>query len=246
MRGSQEEAGRLVAQVVSASGGSVYGRVRLQKMFYLLDRIGLGSELDYEYHYYGPYSAELTEQIKDAVAVGFIEETPARRASDGVPYSVFGRPTVELGESLGALDRRTSERALVRMQGESATVLELAATIDWLQTREEVPDWQRELFRRKGAKAESGRVDRALGLLRDCTSATDRAASRFRADLVQRRRGRLGRASSISGTVRSFSTSATSIRLPLVPQGPTYCVLQVACGRNFGIIYTSPPTSTPQ
>ena len=166
MRGSQEEAGRLVAQVVSASGGSVYGRVRLQKMFYLLDRIGLGSELDYEYHYYGPYSAELTEQIKDAVAFGFIEETPARRASDGVPYSVFGRPTVELGESLGALDRRTSERALVRMQGESATVLELAATIDWLQTREEVPDWQRELFRRKGAKAESGRVDRALGLLR--------------------------------------------------------------------------------
>src|SRR6516162_1905831 len=124
MRGSQEEAGRLVAQVVSASGGSVYGRVRLQKMFYLLDRIGLGSELDYEYHYYGPYSAELTEQIKDAVAFGFIEETPARRASDGVPYSVFGRPTVELGESLGALDRRTSERALVRMQGESATVLE--------------------------------------------------------------------------------------------------------------------------
>ena len=79
----------------------MYGRVRLQKMFYLLDRIGLGSELDYEYHYYGPYSAELTEQIKDAVAFGFIEETPARRASDGVPYSVFGRPTVELGESLG-------------------------------------------------------------------------------------------------------------------------------------------------
>jgi hypothetical protein len=97
MRENQEEPGRLVAEVVRAAGGSVYGRVRLQKMFYLIDRIGLGSGLDYEYHHYGPYSAELTEEIKDAVAFGFIHETPARRVSDGVPYSIFERPTVELG-----------------------------------------------------------------------------------------------------------------------------------------------------
>jgi len=167
MRENQEEPGRLVAEVVRAAGGSVYGRVRLQKMFYLIDRIGLGSGLDYEYHHYGPYSAELTEEIKDAVAFGFIHEAPARRVSDGVPYSIFERPTVELGPSLGALDRRTGERALVRMQGESATVLELAATIDWLRTREEVADWQHELLRRKGAKAETARVSRALDLLRE-------------------------------------------------------------------------------
>ncbi len=145
----------------------MYGRVRLQKMFYLLDRIGLESGLDYEYHHYGPYSAGLAEEIKDAVAFGFIHETPARRVSDGVPYSIFERSTAEPGPSLGVLDRRAGERALARMQGESATVLELAATIDWLRTREEVPDWRHELLRRKGAKAETDRVERALGLLRD-------------------------------------------------------------------------------
>jgi uncharacterized protein YwgA len=167
MNENQKEPGRLIAEVVRASGGSVYGRVRLHKMFYLLDRIGLGSGLEYEYHYYGPYSADLAEEIKDAVAFSFIDETLARRASDGVPYSIFERPTVELQSSLGALDRRICERALVRMQGESATVLELAATIDWLRTREHVVDWRRELRRRKGAKADTGRVDRALDLLRD-------------------------------------------------------------------------------
>jgi uncharacterized protein len=163
MRNSQKEPGWLVAEVVRAAGGPVYGRVRLQKMFYLLDRIGLGSGLDYDYHHYGPYSADLTEEIKDAVAFGFIQETPTRRVSDGVPYSIFERPNVERGASLGRLDWRTSERALVRMQAESATVLELAATIDWLKTREDFADWQHELLRRKGAKADKGRVERALG-----------------------------------------------------------------------------------
>ena len=39
--------------------------------------------------------------------------------------------------------------ALSRMQGETATVLELAATIDWLKTAEQVIDWPQELVRRK-------------------------------------------------------------------------------------------------
>jgi uncharacterized protein YwgA len=85
MRESQEDPGRLVAEVVRASGGSVYGRVRMQKMFYLLDRMGLGSGLQYEYHHYGPYSAELTEEIKDAVAFGFLE--PVRK----LPNQLFER-----------------------------------------------------------------------------------------------------------------------------------------------------------
>ncbi len=145
----------------------MYGRVRLQKMFYLLDRVGLASGFEYEYHHYGPYSAELVEEIKDAVAFELIHEKPARRVSDGVPYSIFERATLKLGPSLGVMDLRAGERALARMQGESATVLELAATIDWLRTREGVADWRHELVRRKGAKAEPGRVERALRLLRD-------------------------------------------------------------------------------
>jgi hypothetical protein len=46
-------------------------------------------------------------------------------------------------------------------------VLELAATIDWLASQEQVSDWRSELVRRKGVKAERSRVERAERLLHD-------------------------------------------------------------------------------
>jgi uncharacterized protein YwgA len=156
---------RLVAEIVAAAGGQVVGRVRLQKIFYLLDRLGLCSGFTYEYHYYGPYSADLADAIEDAKAFGLLKERLDRRVSDGVPYSIFESLGVALGECVGSSERSDVTRALLRMQGETATVLELAATIEWLRTVEHVPDWQQELARRKGAKVEAGRVDRAITLL---------------------------------------------------------------------------------
>jgi uncharacterized protein YwgA len=166
MRGTQE-GDRLVAEVVAAAGGQIVGRVRLQKIFYLLDRIGLGSGFDYEYHHYGPYSSELAEAVEDATAFGHIGERICRRSYDGVPYSIFENPRVRSESHLGALDQSYAANALKRMQAEPATVLELAATIDWLASQEQISDWRSELVRRKGAKAERSRVERAERLLHD-------------------------------------------------------------------------------
>ena len=170
MRGT-EEGDRLVAEVVAVAGGQIVGRVRLQKIFYLLDRLGLGSGFDYEYHHYGPYSAELADAVEDATAFGRIEERTGRRSYDGVPYSIFEQPRVTPGPLLGALSHADAVRALRRMQAEPATVLELAATIDWLRTQEQIHEWRLELARRKGAKAEHGRVERAERLLHELNLA---------------------------------------------------------------------------
>jgi hypothetical protein len=48
----------------------------------------------------------------------------------------------------------------------SATVLELAATIHWLAEVEGRADWREELVRRKGVKAQQGRDEKALDVLR--------------------------------------------------------------------------------
>jgi uncharacterized protein YwgA len=141
--------------------------VRLQKIFYLLDRMGLESGFDYEYHHYGPYSSELAEAVEDATAFGHIDERIGRRSYDGVSYSIFEKPRVASEPYLGALDHGHAAKVLKRMQAEPATVLELAATIDWLRTQEQVSNWRSELARRKGAKAELSRVERAERLLRD-------------------------------------------------------------------------------
>src|SRR5260370_42043221 len=95
-----------------------------------------------------------------------VDERIERRSYDGVPYSIFQQPRVTPGPQIGQLECSKAVRALRRMQAETATVLELAATIDWLKNQERVDNWEHELVRRKGAEAEQGRVQQAQQLLR--------------------------------------------------------------------------------
>lgn len=153
----------LVADVIAAAGGRVVGRVRLQKIFYLLEQLGLGGKLPYEYHHFGPYSSELAAAVADATAFKLVEERLDRRM-DGVAYSVFitsSPPPLRVG----TIDLATGRAALEKMQSCTSTVLELAATIHWLAITEKVADWRSELRRRKGVKTEAGRTEAAVSLL---------------------------------------------------------------------------------
>ena len=155
----------LVADVIAAAGGRVTGRVRLQKVFYLLEQLGLGGNLAYDYHHYGPYSPELAAALADATAFKLIEERSERR-SDGVGYSVY-TTSKEAPARVGNIEQAAGRAALEKMQRCTSTVLELAATIHWLRAVERIDDWRTELKRRKGVKTEAGRTDSALTLLND-------------------------------------------------------------------------------
>lgn len=155
-----------VPSLIIASGGELVGKIRLQKVVYLLDQIGLNSGFSYEYHHYGPYSANLAEQVEDDIVFGHLHANQRRRQSDGVPYVVYSAASREQEEAMDVhLSSARIRSALAEMQERSATVLELAATIHWLAVVEELPDWRDELVRRKGAKARDGRDRQALELL---------------------------------------------------------------------------------
>jgi uncharacterized protein len=156
-----------VPSLVMAAGGEVVGKIRLQKIVYLLDQMGLGSGFSYEYFHYGPYSEDLAERVEDDVVFGHLVANQRRRLSDGVPYVAYSATGPGDGDRLEthfSMDRVRS--ALAEMQRHSATVLELAATIHWLNTVEGISDWRAELVRRKGAKTNNGRDQRAFELLR--------------------------------------------------------------------------------
>lgn len=159
----------LIAQTVALAGGKVTGRVRLQKIIYLLNRKGLEGDFAFSYHYYGPFSRAVDEAISDAKAFCGLREKTDWRASDGAPFSVFNlsqpdqcRPAA----SLGGIPVSRAEKDIAAMVVIPSTVIEIAATIDWLRHREGVPDWRAELIRRKGAKAGGGRIEQALTLLK--------------------------------------------------------------------------------
>lgn len=54
--------------------GRIRGRKKLQKTVHLLQFKGVPFNLDYTYHYYGPYSSELQIEIDNLVKQGFLRE----------------------------------------------------------------------------------------------------------------------------------------------------------------------------
>ncbi|MFB9950072.1 hypothetical protein ACFFP0_14510 [Rhizobium puerariae] len=157
-----------VAAIVGAAGGKLVSRIRLQKIAYLLDQMGLDSGFDYQYYHYGPYSKDLDNAVLDAEAFDMIEETYERRQADGARYSVFTlKHKHDEDPSFGRIEAERARQLIHKFANTNVTVLELAATANWLVTQEDVQDWRAEIVRRKGPKTEAGRLEKAIELLRE-------------------------------------------------------------------------------
>lgn len=161
----------IVSAVLSAAGGEMVGRVRLQKAVYLLDRLGLNSGFSFDYHHYGPFSRDLDNATADAKAFGLVDERFEQRQSDGATYSVFSLKGAPASPRFGKLSAERARDLARRFVQTNVTVLELAATIDWLWREEKYRDWRSELIKRKGAKVRSGRLEKAVQLLEELNLA---------------------------------------------------------------------------
>ena len=167
----------VVAAVIAAAGGQLIGRVRLQKTVYLLDRLGLNSGFDYDYHHYGPYSRDVDNATVDAKAFNLIDEEFEHRRSDGAMYSIFKLKAGAKAEAFGQLGPDRAAELVKLLANTNVTVLELAATIDWLCHREVEADWRREIKKRKGLKVQGGRLDKAIQLLHELGLSPPEAAA---------------------------------------------------------------------
>src|SRR5262245_49278059 len=112
----------VVAAVVAAAGGRLTGRVRLQKTVYLMDRLGLNSGFDYDYHHYGPYSRDLDNATADAKAFDLVDETFDRRKRDGALYSIFEARTAARDEAFGGLGRDRASALAHKLAQTNVTV----------------------------------------------------------------------------------------------------------------------------
>lgn len=156
----------IVVNIVALSGGSLTGRIRLQKIAYLLEQLGMGAGVEFSYHHYGPYSEPVTNAVADAKFFDALLEKIEFRQSDGGPYSVFEtKKSVDDIAKLGEMDVQDAKRYLDLLGPANSTVLELAATIHWLRSFEKFADWKHEIEIRKPGKTKSGRLEKAVSLL---------------------------------------------------------------------------------
>ena len=154
---------KFIAAIVKATEkGELFSRIRMQKIVYLLQKLGLedAQGFDFSYHHYGPYSRDVDSAEWFAGAFDLVREERRNRQSDGASYSVFllnrdkEQEVPELEDVFAGLVGRLAE--------EKITVLELSATAHWLAEEEKVDDWREEIRRRKTWKVEDGRLEKHL------------------------------------------------------------------------------------
>jgi len=155
--------------IAAAPKKQIVGKIRLQKIFYLLDQLGLDGNLKFSYHHYGPYCEELSTAVDLAHHFeSSIKEKPQTAKSHGGTFSVFTTSTnTESDDFVGQIDQQKLAKLLATMTSTTSVVIELAATIHWLQHAEKVEDWEKTLKARKPSKTSRENISKAQSLLGD-------------------------------------------------------------------------------
>lgn len=111
-----------------AEAKEITGRKKLQKMIYILQVCGLPFEEKYQFHFYGPYSEELSLRMEELCNLGFLLETKEDK-SNFIQYEY--RVTAEGLNFLEqfAVDMPQLPDLFPILKEKSARFLELAATM---------------------------------------------------------------------------------------------------------------------
>ena len=66
-----------IIHAISVSG-EVIGRKKLQKMIYIAKKMEFPFQERFQFHFYGPYSEELTLRVEELCNMGFLDEVMPR------------------------------------------------------------------------------------------------------------------------------------------------------------------------
>jgi len=75
--------------------GAIVGRKKLQKIIYILQKQGYPFHEKFHFHFYGPYSDELSLRIEELCNLGFLNEVKEDKGS----YSQYRYELTESGRS---------------------------------------------------------------------------------------------------------------------------------------------------
>ncbi|MDQ0271765.1 YwgA family protein [Cytobacillus purgationiresistens] len=149
-----------------AASSEITGRKKLQKMVYIAKKIDFPFHEKFAFHFYGPYSEELTLRIEELCNMGFLNEVKEKKGG----YYQYRYSLTETGTeflSLNEVEMAHLEDCLRDMNGQSARFLELVSTVLYFEglPKEEV---QEKIFTLKSKQRYTEEeVDRAYEYITD-------------------------------------------------------------------------------
>ncbi|MEH7501175.1 YwgA family protein [Neobacillus drentensis] len=114
-------------QAVMVSG-EIIGRKKLQKMIYIAKKVAFPFHERFQFHFYGPYSEELTLRVEELCNMGFLNEVKEKKGG----YFQYRYTLTEPGKeflSLNEVEMPFLQDCLVDMNDQNARFLELVSTI---------------------------------------------------------------------------------------------------------------------
>lgn len=118
----------------------ITGRKKLQKMIYILQKCNIPFEERYQFHFYGPYSEELTLRVEELCNLGFLSEEREEKTS----YYQYHYQITAAGEEFlkqFTLDLPDMSDKIQLLKGKSSRFLELVSTLlyfDDLEAAEQI------------------------------------------------------------------------------------------------------------
>lgn len=114
-------------QAISVSG-EIIGRKKLQKMIYIAKKVSFPFQERFGFHFYGPYSEELTLRVEELCNMGFLNEVREKKGG----YFQYRYTLTETGKeflSLNGVDMPCLQDCLTDMNSQNARFLELVSTV---------------------------------------------------------------------------------------------------------------------
>jgi uncharacterized protein YwgA len=114
------------------AAGEIVGRKKLQKMIYIAKKLQFPFYEKFDFHFYGPYSEELTWRIEELCNLGFLNEVKEKKGG----YVQYRYTLTEAGEQFLShydLDLPHLQDCLQDMNGQHSRFLELVSTVFYFE-----------------------------------------------------------------------------------------------------------------
>lgn len=126
---------------VFAESGEIIGRKKLQKMVYIGKKLQYPFYERYDFHFYGPYSEELTLRVEELCNLGFLQEMKEKKGG----YFQYRYALTEIGEHFlnqYDADLPPLNGCMKTMNEQNARFLELVSTVMYFDNlgKEEVKE----------------------------------------------------------------------------------------------------------
>lgn len=152
-----------IIHAISVSG-EVIGRKKLQKMIYIAKKMEFPFQERFQFHFYGPYSEELTLRVEELCNMGFLDEVKEKKGG----YYQYRYTLTEAGqEFLGenSIEMPCLGDCLTDINDQNARFLELVSTVLYFDNLQEAEVREKIQTVKKSQKYTDEEIDEAYAYI---------------------------------------------------------------------------------